>query len=346
VKTLKKSLPTLIITAAATSLMLTAAASSCQSPSATAEWHKASGSVWHTLYNVTYLAPTNLDDSIVEAMHRVEMSLSPFQPQSVISRINRNETDTADAQIFTVMTCAQQVNRLSDGLFDPTVAPLVNHWGYGYAEPDTAAIASLLERVGIDRCSISATDYRVGKKHPLTEFNFSAVTKGYGCDAVGEMLLRNGCSDFLVEIGGEITAHGSSPRSTPWHVMVDAPVESNTKVIHDSLTTMDLTNCGVATSGNYRNYRLTAQGKTSHTINPRTGMPMTMEQRSDTVTLSATIVAQNAMLADALATASMLMSPSRAIGMVKQAGGYRVILAVQTPGDSLKVIDAWVTASK
>ncbi|MDE7387940.1 MAG: FAD:protein FMN transferase [Muribaculaceae bacterium] len=299
-------------------------------------WRKASGGMWNTLYAVTYRSEHQLDDSIVATMHRVEMALSPFQPQSLISRINRGESDArADAMVRRVFAASKHVSELSGGMFDPTVAPLINYWGFGYASADSLSLDSVMARVGICDCDIAA-DGVVKKKHPATEFNFSAITKGYGCDAVGEMLRRNGCTDFLVEIGGEISASGASPRGGSWRVMVDAPTDCSDSIVHDGMLTLEIADCGVATSGNYRNYRLTEQGKVSHTINPRTGRPVTLD-RSDTTVLSATVVAHTAMEADALATAAMLLPPHEAEMMIKRAGAFRLILALRTPTDSLTV---------
>ena len=261
----------------------------CSGPAA---WRKAEGSMWHTLYSVTYRSDMELGDSIVETMRRVEMSLSPFQPNSLVSCINRGEPVVVD---------------------------------------------SMMSRVGISECRIGP-DGVIEKKHPRTEFNFSAITKGYGCDAVGEMLRRNGCEDFLVEIGGEICLSGESPRGGAWNVMIDAPVDNADAVVHSEMMTLSLTGCGIATSGNYRNYRMTDRGKTSHTISPVTGMPVTLAP-ADTLVLSATVVAPSAMEADALATACMLLPPSLSRGMMRAAGASRLILAVSTPADSLLILD-------
>ena len=311
--------------------LISTAIAACSSPK---EWHRSHGSVWHTAYSITYFADRDLSDTIIAAMRSVELSLSPFEPASLVARINRGETDSTDASLRTVFACSHEVNRLSDGLFDPTVAPLINYWGYGFADESGDSISTLLGRVGIADCRITPTG-RMVKKHPLTEFNFSAVTKGYGCDAVGDALRRNGCTDFLIEIGGELILSGLSPRGDNWTVMIDAPIDDNTSVRHDSLTTVALTDCGIATSGNYRNYRITAAGKTSHTIDPRNGMPVTLAHTADTTILSATVIAPTCMLADALATAAMLMPPARSAAMIRQAGASRLILCVSTPADTL-----------
>lgn len=301
-------------------------------------WISSQGAIWNTLYKVTYHAGGDLSDSIVTTLHDVEMSLSPFQHKSLISRINRGETDSADHHLTRIFLASQRISALSGGMFDPTVAPLVNYWGFGY-DSVTTTPDSIMDLVGIRDCRL--TDTGIQKKHPHTEFNFSAITKGYGCDAVGDMLRRNGCDDFLVEIGGEISVSGHSPHGRPWRIMVDAPHESNDRIVHDEMMTISATDCGIATSGNYRNYRLTDIGKLSHTISPVTGRPVTLDtQDSDSTVLSATVIANTAMEADALATASMLMSPSAAEAMARTAGASRLILAVSTATDSLLILDS------
>ncbi|MDE6390048.1 MAG: FAD:protein FMN transferase, partial [Duncaniella sp.] len=231
----------------------------------------------------------------------------------LISRVTRGEDVCADSLLVRILGESRRVCALSGGAFDPTVSPLVNLWGFGYKpgdpEPSQEKVDSLLQLVGIGECSVSA-DGRVVKKHPQTEFNFSAITKGYGCDLVGEMLARNGATDYMVEIGGEIAMRGRNPKGHDWHIQIDAPVESDGAPVHEQLVVLPLTDCGVATSGNYRNYRETGEGRVWHTISPVTGRP------AITDILSATVIAPSAMLADALATACMASPASEALDMV------------------------------
>lgn len=212
---------------------------------------------------------------------------------------------------------------MSGGAFDPTVAPLVNLWGYGYrsagVEPTQQAVDSLMMLVGIRDCGITPDGY-IRKKHPATEFNFSAITKGYGCDLVGEMLRRNGCEDYMVEIGGEIALSGMSPRGKEWRVMVDAPVYCDTAVVHERMAVVALTGCGVATSGNYRNYRDTGSGRTWHTISTADGRPAVTDL------LSATVVAPSCMLADAYATSCMAQTSDAAFRMLEFVPGVAGML--------------------
>ncbi len=296
------------------------------------DYRKAEGIVWATTYHITYRSPLDLDDSLQIVFRQVEESLSPFDPTSTVSRINRGESAITDTMFRHIFNASCQVNAISHGAFDPTVAPLVNLWGFGYrehgGEPTDAQIDSALQLVGIDRCHLDKD--KLVKQHPGIEFNFSAITKGYGCDMIGEMLRRNGCTDYMVEIGGEVAVSGSNPHGTPWRIMIDSPDESNREVRHRRLAVAEITDCGVATSGNYRNYRDTGSGKAWHTISPVTGRP------AITTTVSATVVAPSAMLADALATACMAMPLDSAKAMIERLPGTSALL-VERRDSSLQV---------
>ena len=138
------------------------------------EIRKCSGSVWATSYNITYTAPTDLTDTILTTFSMVENSLSPFAKESLISRINRNESTETDSLLRRIFEASQEINRVSGGAFDPTVAPLVNLWGFGYrnsSEPPTQAmIDSALAHVGIARCQM--VNNLIEKHSSKTEFNF------------------------------------------------------------------------------------------------------------------------------------------------------------------------------
>ncbi len=287
------------------------AAVSCNGPQ---RFRTCEGAVWNTTFHITYKSDTDLDDSIRSVMKRVEMSLSPFNENSLISRINRGEKVPADSLLRRIFLASQEVNRYSGGAFDPTVAPLINLWGFGYRdsgiEPTQQSIDSILPLVGIASCELNHEGL-IMKKSQSTEFNFSAITKGYGCDLVGEMLARNGANDYMVEIGGEIALAGRNPRDRAWRIMIDAPIDNDSAVVHERMAVIEPGTGGVATSGNYRNYKQTSAGKVWHTISPITGYP------AHTDLLSATIIAPNAMLADAYATSCMAMSCDSAIKMLE-----------------------------
>lgn len=272
------------------------------------------GVVWGTTYHIVYRSDKSLDDVAIDAMRRVEMSLSVFCDSSLVSQINRNDNDAIDDMFIHVFNLSRQVNYLSGGMFDPTVSPLVNLWGFGYKKgqvnPSQEQIDSALALVGIQNCILF--NRCILKPFDDTEFNFSAIAKGYGCDVVAEALRGNGCRDYMVEIGGEIVVAGRSPRGGSWNVAIDAPIESADTIVHDQMAMIAVDSCAVATSGNYRNYRLTDSGKVSHTINPHTGYPV------ETSTLSVTVVAPSCALADALATACMAMDSDKAKAMIER----------------------------
>lgn len=282
------------------------------------------GAVWNTTYHIVYDSDKDMSDSIRKVMRDVELSLSPFNDASLITAINRNESKAVDPMITEVFEASLKVNAMSAGAFDPTVAPLINLWGFGYKSGDAAevgqsSIDSVMMTVGIADCRISGGT--MVKKHPATEFNFSAITKGYGCDRVADMLAASGSSDIMVEIGGEIALRGKNPKGHPWRIQIDAPVVSNDSVVHDRLSVIEVTDCGVATSGNYRNYHTAPDGRMyGHTISPVTGRP------AEADILSATVIAPSCMLADALATACMAMNRADALAMIERADGVECLL--------------------
>ncbi|MDE5744500.1 MAG: FAD:protein FMN transferase [Paramuribaculum sp.] len=298
------------------------------------EWRKYEGATWGTTFHITYFSEYNLDDSIIATMRGVELSLSPFDKESLVSRLNRGEDAVCDSLFLTVYAGAREIWVASGGAFDPTVAPAVNLWGFGYKNSGIEPSQSDIDRIKglVDFGKIELSGLNLIRPSGV-ELDFSAITKGYGCDMVAEMLQRNGCSDYMVEIGGEIALAGKNNRGENWHIMVDAPVENNESVVHDRMAVIELTECGLATSGNYRNYRETSSGKVWHTIDPRTCRPAVSR------TLSATVIAENAMFADALATACMVLPADSAIAMIEKMKGASAMLVLEN--DSIG--DCWKT---
>lgn len=272
------------------------------------------GVAWNTSFHITYASNVSLDDSIRTLMNMIDMSLSPFNVNSLLSKINNNESDSIDSLIRYVYEKSEWLNKVSRGSFDPTLGPLISLWGFGPGSstsnlPEKSKIDSVMGHVGIAECRL-ADGSRIVKKDSLTEFNFSAVAKGYGCDLVGRMLLRNGCKDYMVEIGGEIVVSGKSPRRGPWRVMIDAPIPSNDSIVHDGMAVIEVDSCSMATSGNYRNYRMIDGHTVGHTIDGITGYP------SNSNVLSVTVIAPECIIADGLATACMAMDLEHAYAMI------------------------------
>lgn len=301
-----------------------------------AQFRRAAGATWGTTYSIVYRADRDLSDSIVAVMRQVDLSLSPFERQSLVSKLNNNEPMRADTMLADVMRLSQRVCGLSGGAFDPTVAPLINLWGFGYRTPgDTptqAEIDSALACVGIMECSVG-DDGCIHKKSPETEFNFSAIAKGYGVDAIAAMLRRNGCADYMVEVGGEIALSGRNPKGAPWRIQIDAPVADSTGLVHERLTVIELTDRCIATSGNYRNFHASGDSLVGHTIHPSTGRPVS------TSTLSVTVIAPSTAMADALATAVMAMPPDKAAAMLESVPRVEALI-VSAAADSAYAITA------
>lgn len=266
------------------------------------EYRKQDGVVWHTTYHIIYKSDQNYQDSIIRVLEEVDKSLNFFNESSLLSKLNNGNSIKADSHLLKVYICSQEINQVSNGAFDPTLGPLIDAWGFGRdhkATNDTCKIDSLLAFVGFNKTTLK--DDMIYKNDSRTEFNFSAVAKGYGCDAIAEMFNRNGVVNYLIEIGGEIRANGKSARGDCWNISIDKPIFENDNIIHDSQVTLPLCNGGLATSGNYRNFHESAGERFGHTISVKTGRPIQTE------ILSATVIAPTAMLADALATSFMAM---------------------------------------
>lgn len=280
-------------------------------------YRKNNGLVFGTVYNITYQYDDDLKTDIEKVLKDVDNSLSPFNDSSVISRINRNEDMRPDAMFTDVFTLAQAISEDTDGAFDITVAPLVNAWGFGFksgTEPTIHAIDSLKAFVGFEKVSyVGKTGMgKIRKSDPRVALDCSAIAKGYGCDAVAAMLASKGIANYMVEIGGEVVTSGVSAKRVPWRIGVVKPVDDSLGTSHEMQTVLNITDKAMATSGNYRNFYYKDGKKYAHTIDPATGYPV---QHS---LLSATVVADRCAVADAYATAFMVMGMEKAQAVLER----------------------------
>ena len=280
---------------------------------ATESYIKDSGMVFGTTYSITYQYHENLKSDIEGVMQQVDNSLSPFNKSSVITAINNNTSTKADKYLTEVFTLAQTVNKETDGAFDITVAPLVNAWGFGFrsgTRPTDAQTDSLLAIVGQEKVTLK--DGEIIKSDPRIMLDCSAIAKGFGVDKVAEFLAGKGIENFLVEIGGEISARGKNSRGTEWNIGVTKPVDDSLSINQENQAVLQITDKAMATSGNYRNFYYEGGKKYAHTINPHTGKPA----QSDI--LSATVMAQTCAVADAYATAFMVLGSEKAKEILKK----------------------------
>ena len=300
-------------------------------------FHRNEGKVFGTYYTIQYEAADDLADSIQAAFTAFDNSLSMFNPHSVISAVNQNRDTLTNAAFEAMWAEAERVYRLSGGAFDITVAPLVNLWGFGNkgerlkvkGERIQADIDSLREFIGFDK--VQLIDHRVVKADPRMMLDAGAVAKGQSCDMIAALLDRQGCENYLVEIGGEIVAKGHNSKGQPWHIGITRPQDDISGTQNDLQEILAVQDICMATSGNYRNFYYDGEQKRSHTIDPRTGYPV---QHS---LLSATVVSNTCMRADALATACMVLGADDALDMIARAGDAASYLIVEK-NDSLVVI--------
>lgn len=303
-KSIKWQLPFLVLLIVGTVLILRK-----QAPYQTDQ-----GLVFGTVYKITYQSAENLKEDIEAELQKVDHSLSPFNPNSVITHINDNTDLTPDSLFLHVFRLAKEVSAATHGAFDITVAPLVNAWGFGFKSGsgvDPASIDSLRRWVGIDKVEL-ASDGTVRKQDPNIQLDCSAIAKGFGVDCVARLLDRKGVRNYMVDIGGEVVVRGENPQQHPWRIGVNKPIDDSLSVNQDLQTVLSISNVGMATSGNYRNFYYRDGKKYAHTIDPRTGYPVQHN------ILSSTVIAADCATADAYATSFMVLGLDSAKAVCEQ----------------------------
>lgn len=262
-----------------------------------------SGSVFHTLYRIKYQSPKTLTNEIDSEFQKFNLSLNPFNPNSIIAKVNRNEEVETDEWFMEVFNKSQEVSEKTNGIFDITCAPLINLWGFGFSNTDSVTpqiIDSIKQFVGFRKVKLD--NKHVVKEDPRLLLNCSAIAKGYACDIIANLLERNGVENYMIDIGGEVTMKGVNPNNQCWRIGINKPEDDSTGMKSEVEEVIQLCKKGaIATSGNYRNFYVKDGKKYAHTIDSRTGYP------SEQSILSATIVANNCITADAYATAFMAM---------------------------------------
>lgn len=266
------------------------------------------GAIFGTVYHATYQCDSSLNGKILEELQAVDQSLSMFNPNSTISQINSGKSNETDSLLRTIFHIAREVSQATDGAFDITVAPLVNAWGFGFkhgALPDSLQVDSLRQLIGWNR--ISLKDNKFFREDPRMIIDLSAVAKGFGSDCVAQMFRKHGINNFMIEIGGEVVTSGVSPKAKAWRIGVNKPQEDSTSTSNELQTILQMNNCAMATSGNYRNFYIDNGRKIAHTIDPKTGYPV---QHS---ILSSTVIAPTCAIADAYATAFMVLGLEKSL---------------------------------
>lgn len=298
------------------------------------EYFRNEGKIFGTYYNIRYEASGDLHDSIKHALQAFDNSLSMFNPRSVLSAVNANRDTTTDALFEQMWAEATEIYSLSGGAFDITVAPLVKAFGFGRKSDQLSAISpqsidSIRRFVGFDK--VELIDHHVFKSDPRVQIDGGAVAKGQACDVIARLLREQGCTNYLVDIGGEVVAKGLNDQGEPWRIGVTKPNLNNEGAQSELQEILSVTDICMATSGNYRNFYYEGTERRSHTIDPRTGCPV---QHS---LLSATVVSPSCMRSDALATACMVVGAEEAMQMIARAQDAACYLII-AKNDSLSTL--------
>ena len=330
-------------------LIFTLLLAGCQDTAApTAEYLEIGGETMGTYYQVTYAdsLQRSFKEDIDALLLALNQEVSTYIDTATITAFNRSsrgipldynpfgeDVPHDNQHLLRNFQAAKTISARTQGAFDPTVMPLVNYWGFGYAEKrkvtqvDSARVDSLQQLVGMEK--VFLRNDSLVKTSPGVQLDFSALAKGYGVDEIAAFLSGQGVRNYYVEIGGEVVTKGRSPRGDNWRIGISDPQEG--AGLRDIQTAVPLIDEALATSGNYRNvYEVNGQ-KFSHTINPVTGFP----ERSRL--LSASVFAPDCMTADAYATACMVAGPEQALAFAKNDDQIEVYLIISTESGDLDV---------
>ncbi|EHO42129.1 ApbE family lipoprotein [Caldithrix abyssi DSM 13497] len=302
------------------------------------------GRTMGTVYHIKLIDDVNasisekeLQSAVDSLLNDINRQMSTYQPQSEISRFNRwrsTEPFKVSPEFLRVVQKALKIYRETNGAFDITVGPLVDLWGFGrkgarFEPPDSQQIARILQRVGAHQLKVCG-DTALCKLNPDLEIDLGAIAKGYGVDAVSRLLKENGFTNFMVEIGGEVYASGKKG-DRPWRIGVDQP-QYNAPPGQMVEAVLNLENCAVATSGDYRNF-FEYRGKIySHELDPHTGWPVANGLAS------VTVIAPDCMTADALATAIMVMGDERGLPLINSKKGTEALILKREGEKGLKAL--------
>lgn len=271
------------------------------------------GEIFTTSYNIKYAYNRSLKDEITDELNIFDLSLNPFKENSIITKVNNNEPVELDSFFINVFNKSVEVSQKSKGYFDITTSPLINAWGFGFQNMESITpelIDSLKQFVGYEKIAIDESG-KVIKTDSRVQINTSAIAKGYSCDVVADLLERHGIENYMIEIGGEVSAKGVNEKGACWRIGVDKPNDDALFVEHELQIIISLCDKSLATSGNYRNFYVKDGKKYAHTINPKTGYP------SETDLLSATVIADDCMTADAYATAFVAMGLDKSVEIAR-----------------------------
>jgi len=280
------------------------------------------GKTMGTTYQLTYAVSGNLvpptRKAIDDLLNDINQAVSIYIPSSTISQLNGSRDterwQAIDRHFAAIFERSRMIYTDTSGAFNPAVAPLVNAWGFGPKRvegvPDDATIQKLLRTVSFETFEVQSSPPAIRKGLAEAQLDFGAIAKGYAVDAIANLFNEAHITDYLVEIAGEVRAHGTHPDRKPWRVGIERPADDALAPRHVQ-TVVELDNLGMATSGNYRNQQASDGRKFGHILDPKTGYPVRNS------ILSATVLAPDTMTADAYATAFIVMGLEQAMKLVE-----------------------------
>ena len=281
------------------------------------------GSTMGTYYRVLLIEPENgsldsarLHSDIERTLKSLNASLSTWIPNSEISLFNKStstEPVTVSDGFYKNLQVAQEISEETNGIFDVTIMPLVNLWGFGWKgvpkeEVNQKVIDSVMTFVGYKKLHLLENN-QIKKDHPKLQIDVASLAKGYGVDEVAKCVSGYGVDRFLVEIGGEMVTRGLNSKQQKWRAGVEKP-DLNQPYAKSIQQILQITDKAFATSGNYRRFYELNGKKYAHTMNPKTGRP------AQTSIASVTVIANDCMTADALATMLMAMDIDKGLTWV------------------------------
>jgi thiamine biosynthesis lipoprotein len=289
------------------------------------------GNALGTMFKVVLVEPPDaldtagLENGIVASLGRVDELASTWRDDSELSMFNANQSVdwiVVSATFCDVLQQAIDVSRETNGAFDITVGPLVNLWGFGpdgqvQLPPSDDAINAAMQNVGVDKIETECSNRLIRKASPSLYIDLSGWAKGYAVDEIARLLDANGLENYLVEVGGEVRVSGHNSENRKWAIAIEAPSTSE-RVPHAVLR---VTNMSIATSGDYRNYFAYDGENYSHTIDSRTGRPVTHDLAA------VTVVNPSTAYADAMATALLVLGPEAGPNLARKLGiaGYFLV---------------------
>lgn len=287
---------------------------------------------------------TRLKQTIDERLLQLNAQMSTYLQDSELSLFNQNRStdwQPVSEALYTVLSAARQISELSNGAFDITVGKLVNSWGFGpdpmtFVAPEQSIIDQEMAQMGYRHLQIRAEPMAIKKAIPDLYLDLSAIAKGFAVDEVADILQQAGISDYMVEIGGELRLKGGNLTNKPWRIAVEKPTPEKRMI----QTVFPFTNTALATSGDYRNFFEQDGVRFSHTIDPRTGNPIKHKLAS------VTVLNDKCMLADALATAFMVLGPDEGYQLAEKQGIAALFIIKTEEGFEQKATSAFTLITR